>query len=415
METPGPFSLVTATIDARHGVASMRVKIVFFTFRGFDMATHSFRLAMVGVSLLLSACAGGGSTSKQPQASSNEIVIGVAGPMTGDLAAFGEQLRRGAEQAAEDLNTGGGVLGKPVRLVIGDDQCDPRRAVRVANDLVEQGVVFVDGHFCSGSTIPASEVYRENGTVLQITPSSTNPMVTERAIKTLLRTTGRDDMQGVFAGMWLAENYRGKNIALIDDKSKYGAQLAEETAKALEAAGIKASIRDTYNQRQKDFSPLIGKLKQTKVDAVYVGGYHDDVALLVRQAREQGFTGIFAGADALNTSEFWSIAGQAADGMRYSDASSQVNLVSAKAAVEKFRADGYEPEGYTLGSYAAVQAWAAAAEIAGTIDAAKVAEALHGGTIPTVIGDLSWDGKGDLTHVNYAWYVWNNGRAIEEP
>lgn len=379
------------------------------------MTTRSFRLALIAVPLLLSACAGGGPSSKQPQASSNAIVIGVAGPMTGDLAAFGEQLRRGAEQAVEDLNADGGVLGKPVRLVVGDDQCDPRRAVMVANDLVEQGVVFVDGHFCSGSTIPASEVYSEQGTVLQITPSSTNPVVTERGIETLLRTTGRDDMQGGFAAAWLAENYRGKNIAIIDDKSKYGSQLAAETDKALQAAGIKAVLRDTYNQRQKDFSPLIGKLKQVKIDAVYIGGYHDDFALLVRQAREQGFTGAFAGADALNTSEFWSIAGQAANGTRYSDASSQVNFVSAKSAVEKFRADGYEPEGYTLSSYAAVQAWAAGAEIAGSTEAAEVAAALHGGTIPTVIGDLSWDAKGDLTRVNYAWYVWNDGRAIEEP
>jgi len=379
------------------------------------MTKYSLRLALVAIPLLLSACAGGGTTSKQPQAPSNEIVIGVAGPMTGDLAAFGEQLRRGAEQAVEDLNAEGGVLGKKLRLVVGDDQCDPRLAVRVANDLAQQGVAFVDGHFCSGSTIPASEVYREEGTILQITPSSTNPVVTERGIETLLRTTGRDDMQGGFAAAWLAENYRGKNIALIDDKSKYGAQLAEETEQALGAAGITAAVRDTYNQRQKDFSPLIGKLKQAKIEAVYIGGYHDDFALLVRQAREQGFAGAFVGADALNTAEFWSIAGQAAEGVRYSDASSQVNLVSAKTAVEKFRADGYEPEGYTLGSYAAVQAWAAAAEIAGTTEATKVAAVLHGGTIPTVIGDLSWDAKGDLTHVNYAWYVWDNGRAIEEP
>jgi branched-chain amino acid transport system substrate-binding protein len=385
-------------------------------FTGGDMSKHFFHLSVLGVSLLLSACTGGGGdTSKQPQAASNEIMIGVAGPMTGDLAAFGEQLRRGAELAVKDLNADGGVLGKQVRLVIGDDQCDPRRAVRVANDLVNKGVVFVDGHFCSGSTIPASEIYREEGTVLQITPSSTNPVVTERGILTLLRTTGRDDRQGGFAAAWLAENFRGKNIAIIDDKSTYGSQLAAETDRALRAAGIEAALRTTYTQRQRDFSGLIGTLKQAEIDAVYIGGYHNDFALLVRQARDQGFAGAFAGADALNTAEFWSIAGQAANGTRYSDASSQVNLVSAKAAVEKFRANGYEPEGYTLGSYAAVQAWAAAAEIAGTTDAAKVAAALHGGTIPTVIGDLSWDAKGDLTHVNYSWYIWDNGRAVEEP
>ena len=368
----------------------------------------------IGMALLLSACAGGGTPSKQPAASSNEIVIGVAGPMTADLAAFGTQLRRGAEQAVADLNARGGVLGKQLRLVVGDDQCDPKRAVRVANDLVGQGVVFVDGHFCSGSSIPASEVYREAG-VLQITPSSTNPYLTERGIATLFRTAGRDDRQGPFAGGWLVENYRGKNIAVIDDGSSYGAGLARETERAIKEKGAAVALRDSYAQRQRDFSSLIGKLKAAKIDAVYAGGYHDDIGLLVRQAREQGFTGAFAAADALNTSEFWTIAGEAADGVRYSDASSPVNLVSAKSAVEKFRAGGYEPEGYTLGSYAAVQAWAAAADIAGTTDAAKVAQALHGGTIPTVIGDLSWDAKGDLTRVNYAWYVWDHGRAVEEP
>jgi branched-chain amino acid transport system substrate-binding protein len=383
------------------------------------MARRSFRLALVAVPLLLSACAGDGSTSKQSAPAADEIVIGVAGPMTGDLAAFGEQLRRGAEQAVEDLNADGGVLGKRVRLVIGDDQCDPRRAVRVANDLVEQGVVFVDGHFCSGSSIPASEIYGSEKTILQMTPSSTNPKLTENAaskgIGTVFRTCGRDDRQGTFAGGWLVENYPGKNIAILDDKSPYGAGLAEETARAMKAKGAGIALRETYTQKQSDFSALIAKLKAANIEAVYVGGYHNDIGLLVRQAREQDFAGAFAAADALNTSEFWRIAGSAGEGVRYTDASSQVNLVSAKAAVETFRADGYEPEGYTLSSYAAVQAWAAAVEIAGTTDAAKVAEALHGGIIPTVIGDLSWDTKGDLTHVNYAWYVWDSGRAIEEP
>lgn len=379
------------------------------------MAMHSFRLALIVLPLLLSACAGGGSTSMQPAAAGNEVVIGVAGPMTGDLAAFGEQLRRGAEQAVADLNAEGGVLGKRVRLAVGDDQCDPKRAVRVANDLVQQGVVFVDGHFCSGSSIPASEVYAEEGTIVQITPSSTNPYLTDRSIATLFRTCGRDDRQGTFAGGWLVENYPGKNIAILDDRSPYGAGLAREAEKVMAARGVSIVLRDSYTQKQRNFSALIGKLKSVKIDVVYVGGYHNDIGLLVRQAREQGFGGAFTAADALNTSEFWSIAGSAGDGVRFTDASSQVNLVSAKSAVEKFRSDGYEPEGYTLGSYAAVQAWAAAAEIAGSTDAARVADALRKSNIPTAIGDLSWDAKGDLTHVNYAWFVWENGRYTEEP
>lgn len=375
------------------------------------------RLACVLLPLLASACAGGTETSRAPQPASDEIVIGVAGPMSGELAPFGEQIRRGAQQAVDDLNAQGGVLGKQVRLVVGDDQCDPRRAVRVANDLVKQGVVFVAGHFCSGSSIPASEIYAEES-IVQMTPASTNPKLTEMAaakgVTTLFRATGRDDRQGTYAGRWLAKTYAGKNVAILDDQSPYGRGVAEETLKAMEASGLKTTLRETYTQRQNNFTALITEFKERKIDAVYVGGYHDDIGLLVRQAREQGFTGDFASVDALNTSEFWSIAGPAGEGVRYTDAASAVGLASAKAVVSKFRADGYEPEGYTLGAYAAVQAWAAAANIAKSTNGPEVADALHGNTIPTVIGSLSWDSKGDLKQPVYAWYVWHGGRAYLE-
>ena len=381
------------------------------------MTMRSFRLTLIAIPLLLSACAGGPS-SKQPTAPSNEIVIGVAGPMTGDLAAFGEQLRRGAEQAVADVNAEGGVLGKKLRLVIGDDQCDPKRAVQVAQRLIADGAVFVDGHFCSGSSIPASEIYAEAG-VLQITPSSTNPKLTDSkegiVSKTLFRTCGRDDRQGTFAGEWIAKNYLTKKVAVFDDLSPYGRGVADETERAIQTGGIQPVFREHFTQRQSDFSEIIARLKDARIAMVYFGGYHDQIAGFVRQAREQGFTGDFAAPDALNTSEFWSIAGSAGDGVRFTDASSQVNFVSAKSVVETFRSDNYEPEGYTLGSYAAVQAWAAAAEIAGSTEASQVGATLHSRTIPTVIGDLSWDHKGDLTHVNYAWFVWHNGQYTEEP
>jgi len=353
-----------------------------------------------------------------PTGASADVTIAVAGPMTGDLASFGEQLRRGAEMAIADVNAAGGVNGEQLKLEIGDDQCDPKQAVQVANDLVKKGVVFVAGHFCSGSSIPASEVYSEEG-ILQMTPASTNPKFTEdpaaKGIKTIFRSCGRDDKQGSFAGPWLAATYAGKNVAILDDKSPYGQGLANETQKNMEAAGLKTAVRETYTQKEKDFSALITKLKDAKVDVVYIGGYHNDVGLMVRQARDQGYKADFISADALNTAEFWSISGPAGEGVRYSDGASAVNLDSAKAVVEKFRAGNYEPEGYTLNSYAAIQAWAAAANIAGATEGDKVAEALHGNKIPTVIGDLTWDEKGDLTEVNYAWYVWHDGKAVQEP
>jgi branched-chain amino acid transport system substrate-binding protein len=353
-----------------------------------------------------------------PTVASADITIAVAGPMTGGLAAFGEQLRRGAEMAVQDINAAGGVNGEKLVLEVGDDACDPKQAVQVANDLVQKGVAFVAGHFCSGSSIPASEVYIEEG-ILQISPASTNPACTDNpaadGVKTIFRTCGRDDAQGSFAGPWLAKTYAGKKVAILDDKTAYGQGLANETQKNMEASGLKTAVRDTYTAKEKDFSALLSKLKSAAVDVVYIGGYHDDVGLMVRQAREQGFNADFISADALNTAEFWSISGPAGEGVRYSDAASAVNLDSAKAVVEKFRAGGYEPEGYTLNSYAAIEAWAKAANMAKSTDSEKVAEALHANAIPTVIGELKWDEKGDLTKVNYAWYVWHDGKAAQEP
>ena len=353
-----------------------------------------------------------------PTVASADITIAVAGPMTGDLAAFGEQLRRGAEMAVKDVNAAGGVNGEQLKLEIGDDQCDPKQARQVANDLVQKGVAFVAGHFCSGSSIPASEVYAEEG-ILQMTPASTNPDFTEgpakKGVKTVFRTCGRDDAQGVFAGPWLAKTYAGKKVAILDDKSAYGQGLANETEKNAKSSGLEPAMRDTYTAKEKDFSALISKMKDAGIEAVYIGGYHNDVALMVRQAREQGFDAAFISADALNTAEFWSISGPAGEGVRYSDGASAVNLDSAKAVVERFRAESYEPEGYTLNSYAAIQAWAAAANLAKSTDGEKVAEALRGNTLPTVIGDLTWDDKGDLTKVNYAWYVWHDGKGVQEP
>ena len=156
-----------------------------------------------------------------------ELVIAVAGPMTGQYAAFGEQLRRGAEMAVADLNARGGVLGRKLRLEVADDACDPKQAVAVANQLANKGAVFVDGHYCSGSSIPASDVYREEG-ILQVSPASTNPQLTDRGYPNVFRTCGRDDQQGIVAGDYIADHFKDVNVAILHDKTAYGQGVAEE-------------------------------------------------------------------------------------------------------------------------------------------------------------------------------------------
>src|SRR5262245_5566084 len=150
-------------------------------------------------------------------AQAQDIKIGAAGPMTGGEAAFGAQLKAGAEAAVEDINKKGGVLGKKLSLTIGDDACDPKQAASVAQKMVSDKVVFVAGHFCSSSSIPASKAYGEAG-ILQITPASTNPKFTDEGGWHTFRTCGRDDQQGEVAGKYLADKYKGKKVAILHDK-----------------------------------------------------------------------------------------------------------------------------------------------------------------------------------------------------
>lgn len=341
-----------------------------------------------------------------------DVKIAVAGPFTGQLASFGEQLLRGAEMAVEDLNAAGGVNGEQLELIIGDDQCDPKQAVSVANGLVNQGVVFVSGHFCSSSSIPASDVYAEEG-IPMITPSSTSPTLTEKGYSTVYRVCGRDDQQGIVAGQFLASKFKDSNIAILHDKTAYGKGLADETQKALHAAGKNEVLYEPITAGEKDYSALISKLKSKKISVVYLGGYHPEAGLIVRQAKEQGLKIQLVSGDAMNSLEFAAIAGEAGDGTLFTFGPEPRNMPEAQATVAKFKATGYDPEGYTLYGYSTVQAWAQAATAVKTFDTAKVSAKLHDLEFSTVIGKFSFDAKGDTTGRSYVWYEWMGGQYKE--
>ncbi len=338
-----------------------------------------------------------------------QIKIATAGPMTGQYASFGEQMQRGAELAVKDINAAGGVLGQNLVLSIGDDACDPKQAVAVANKFVSEGVSFVAGHFCSGSSIPASKVYEEEG-VLQISPASTNPKLTEEGEDNVFRVCGRDDQQGIVAGNFLADNYGKKKIAILHDKTAYGKGLADETKKQLNKRGITEAMYEAYTAGEKDYSALISKMKANGVNVFYVGGYHTEAGLMVRQARDQGYDVQLVSGDALVTDEFWKITGDAGQGTLMTFSPDPRKNAEAAPLVEKFQAMNYEPEGYTLYTYGAIQAWAQAVEKAGTTDLGKVIASLRKNKFDTVLGNIGFDMKGDVTAPGYVWYEWKGGQ-----
>ncbi|CAN7309308.1 branched-chain amino acid ABC transporter substrate-binding protein [Pararhizobium sp. LjRoot238] len=340
-----------------------------------------------------------------------EVVIGVSAAMTGRLAWIGEQGQRGAEMAVADINAAGGVLGQQVRLINVDDFCEPEQAVAAAQKLVADGVVFVVGHYCSGASIPASKVY-EAAAVLQISPGSTNPLLTEQGRDNVFRVIGRDDTQGIVAGNYLADEWGDKKIAILHDGTIYGKGLADETRKQLNKRGVTESVYDAYTPGKNDYSAEIATLQAAGIAALYVGGYHAEVALIARAARDRGHALQVISGDALATEEFALIAGPAAEGTRFTFSADPRRNPEAAPVVERFRAENFEPAGYTLLSYAAVQLWAQAVEKAASLELPAVITTLRGQEFDTVLGPVDFDDKGDLTNQSWVWYVWRGGEYV---
>lgn len=343
-----------------------------------------------------------------------DIPIAVATPVTGPLAQIGDQYRRGAEAAAKDINDKGGVLGRKIAIVVEDDACDPKQAVSIANRIVAEGIRFVDGHACSGSTIPPSAVYADAG-VLMMTASASSPVLTDDAAKngwsTIMRLYSRDDASGAFIGPWIAENYKGKPIAILHDKSAYGQGVAEQVKATINKAGMQEVLFEGINAGEKDYSAVVTKLKRVDPALVYFGGYHPEAGLMLRQAADVGFKLNLMMPDSIASPEFWQVAGPAGEGTMFVFPADPQARPEAKAVVEKFRAQGFVPEGFTLFSYAVIQAMARGIERAGSDDPLAVVAALKDGTaIQTVIGDVVFDEKGDLKDPKYEINVWSDGK-----
>jgi branched-chain amino acid transport system substrate-binding protein len=354
----------------------------------------------LAASLAVSACGGG---------EDNTTPVAVVGPITGQYASFGAQMKNGAELAVADINDAGGVLGKKLDLSTGDDACDPKQAVAVANQMTATGVKLVAGHYCSGSSIPASKVYAD-GDMVQISPASTNPTFTDqRAGPNIYRVCGRDDQQGGVAGKYLASNFADKKIAFVHDKTAYGKGLADETKKAMNGAGKQEDLYEAITAGEKDYSALVSKLKQAAIDVVFFGGYHTEAGLIIRQLRDQGMSTILMGGDALITQEFWSITGDAGEGTLMTFSPDPRKNPAAAEVVKRFKDKGIEPEGYVLYSYAALQAWKQAAEKAKSVERDEIVKALNDTEFDTVIGKFKFNEKGDPNLPPYAVYRWSDG------
>lgn len=342
-----------------------------------------------------------------------EIVIGLIAPLTGPVAAYGEQVKHGAEVAVEEINKAGGILGEQVVLKITDDAGEPKQGVSAANQLVGEGIRFVVGPVTSGVAMPASDVLAENG-VLMVTPTATVPDLTARGLTNVLRTCGRDDQQAEVAARYVLENLKDKKVAIINDKGQYGKGLADSFKASLNAGGVNEVLNDALTPGDKDFSALTTRLKAEGVEVIYFGGYHPEAGLLARQLADLGVDATIIGGDGLSNSEYWNIATEVAAGTVFTNATDATKNPDSKAAADALAAKNIPAEAFTLNAYAAVEVIKAGIEKAGSAeDSEAVAAALKDGSgIKTALGELTYGETGDLTSQSFSLFKWEDGKIV---
>ncbi len=345
------------------------------------------------------------------RAAGAEVLIGLATPLTGHMAWAGASNQVGAESAVADLNAKGGVLGERIKMLVVDDACDPDQAIAAAEKLVSAGVALVIGHHCSIASIPASGVYANAGLVM-ISPFSTSPKLTDQGFPTVFRVCGRDDVQGRVAGDLLADRFGDKPIAIVHERAVYGQGLAAEVKKRLNERGVTETMLEAIEPSQAEYSDIVHEMRRRGVEVLYYAGFRREAGLIIRRARDQGYDLQLVAPDGVGGEDFALIAGPAADGTLMTYAPSPLSSPDAALLSERFASVGYAGS-FGLGtfrSYAVVQAWAQAVERVGKFTPDVVAEALHTSQFETVLGQLGFDEKGDVTgYEAYVWYVWNGG------
>ncbi|NYT64766.1 high-affinity branched-chain amino acid ABC transporter substrate-binding protein [Alcaligenaceae bacterium] len=343
------------------------------------------------------------------------IKIGIPQPMTGPATQYGDQIQAGALTAIDAINAAGGINGKKLEPLLIDDGCEPKQAVPAANRVINSGAKFAVAHACSGTTVPAVNVYEQEG-IVAITPGATSPLVTD-TIKPhyFFRTIGRDDQQGPFAADYIIKQLKPKTVAILHDKQTYGSGVASQVRDSLAKDDtLKISLFEGINVGDSDYSAVITKLKGLNADLIYFGGYHAELGLLLRQAREQGLTTQFMGPEGVANQDLVAIAGPAIEGLLVTLPADFTKVPANKGILEEFTKYKRSPDGaFTFPAYSAVQILTDSIKAVGE-DPAKVADYMHNNAFDTGIGKVEYDAKGDLKAFEFAVFKWDKAGAMEQ-
>ena len=339
-----------------------------------------------------------------------DIIVGVAGPMSGQYAIFGEQMVHGAQAAIDEINAKGGISGEQLRLDVGDDGCDNRKTEEVAKTFVSNGASVVIGHFCSNAALIGAKIY-EAANIPMISPSASLPSLAENAGWNVVRIASRDDAQAEVAASRIKQKTPEAIVAIVDDGSGAGKGLAGR----FKAAYGKNPMSVTIKPDTKDFSTLVADMQLHGLDTVYFACSASDAGNIAAALKSQGLAIKFYGSDSLLADQFWANAKEAGEDTRATFATDPQSAHQAKLAIESLKIAGFNADGATLPSYAAAQLFAAAAVQTGAHNSKGIAEYLRSGKAnETVLGALAFDAKGEVQPPRFVWYKWSQGAYSAE-
>jgi branched-chain amino acid transport system substrate-binding protein len=336
--------------------------------------------------------------------SNSPLVIGVGAPLSGANATAGLGMLHSAQIAVDEVNASGGINGRQVKLQQGDDQGDPQTGQSVAQRFCDDSsVLTVFGHYNSGVSIPASDVYKKCG-LSSTTAVSSNPKLTERGLDNVFRVGTRDDYMGPALAVYLATKTSFKKVATIDDQSTYGVGFIQQFVAVAPAKGLTISGKAAFKAGDKDFRPVLSQLPKDS-QAIAFGGYPNDAALIVQQLKEVGLNVPLAGGDGLYDPDFLK-AGAAADGSVLT-ASAGTPTAAAKAFVDKYQSKYGQADGYSVLYYDTARMLIDALKRAGASPTRdKVLAAIKSANFPTVTGgQIQFDSKGDNKNASIFIYT----------
>lgn len=334
------------------------------------------------------------------------ILIGISGPFSLQPDYFEQQMKAGAEMAAAAINESGGAIGRPIKLVFGDDKNDPRAAIDLANRFIADGVSFVIGAPTSGPALASSEIYQENGVVM-MTPMAPAPDYTERNLWNVFRVWNRRDRQGAVAGRYIADHFTAPRVLLVSDDSKDGTAISNVAKWNLNASGINEIAAVQVDASTEDFSAFVSNMKNDGITVVHYSGDYRGAGAIMREMAAQRLDAQFVGTDLMFDEGLVNAAGPGLQDALFTMDSDSVGGASSQAVAARFRDADIKPNVLALTTHAAVETIARAITLAGSVNSYSVAEILKQNKVfETAIGSISFDQKGDLSRSYYSMYRW---------